>query len=234
MAGPVNSFMRVPDDASYTGKRARTQTKSVGGVDVHEQVMVPGRQAVVLGIYGSTSALQSVQASAQNGTSTGFLWMHVPTSVSGKAARVREFAVRHSPGSGVVTMPTTPRLALGRFTFTGTASGASLSHQRYAASYPAPVLDLRTVVTGLTVTLINAGIGIAGSLVPPLLVSGTLADMLWAPSVVDYMLESDAGEDQWPVLLPGEGLVLWQPDAGTASDARRFIYDIKWDEIDVA
>jgi len=131
-------------------------------------------------------------------------------------------------------MPTTPRIALTRFTFTGTASGATLAGSKKDALYPSHILDIRTAVTGLTPTLVPGASSVAASsLVPAFLLSGTVADILWCETVMDDLIQAVSEDGFWTV-APGEGLVLWQPDAGTTSDIRRFTFEFTWDEIDTA
>ncbi|HKS16986.1 MAG TPA: hypothetical protein VJU16_06720, partial [Planctomycetota bacterium] len=82
MAGPVAAFVRLPDDASNTGKKVRTQSRVIGSDTVHEHFFIPTMKAEILGVYRWALDQQTVQASAQNGTSTGFFWAHVPSAVS--------------------------------------------------------------------------------------------------------------------------------------------------------
>lgn len=48
------------------------------------------------------------------------------------------------------------------------------------------------------------------------------------------MIDPAADEDEWLVLVPGEGFVIWQDTAGTTSDTRKFNIQLLWDEIDTA
>jgi hypothetical protein len=234
MAAPVPSFVQLPLDSGNAGKKVQTDIITVGADQVHRHHYVREMAAEVLGVYGAASALQSVAAAAQNGTTTGFAWMHVPTAVSGKAARIRKIEVSHGISAATPTMPTTPRIGLTRFTFTGTASGAALAATLKDSAYPAAILDIRTAVTGLTPALVpGATSAIASSLVPAFLLSGTVADILWCETVMDDMVQPSE-EDGFLVIRPGQGFVLWQMDAGTTGDIRRFTFETTWDEIDTA
>lgn len=226
MAGPVAAEIRLPDDSGNTGKRVRTQTRDVGsGVLRHEHAFYEIRQAEILGVYRAALAQQTVAAAAQNGTSSGFLWAHVPSAVSNKWARIRRlyFSSQHSTA---LATPTAPRIVVTRFTFTGTASGAAVTASKVRSDYPSPILDLRTAVTGLTPSLVaaTAAAGLAGALT---------AINAYHPIDIN-VIDPGESEDEWLVIKPGEGFVLYQDTAGTTSDTRKFNPVLIWDEIDVA
>jgi hypothetical protein len=224
MAGPVAAFVTLPDDSGNTGKKVRTQSRTVSGQTVHEHFFVKGYEREILGNFRLSFPQQTAQAAAQNGTSSGFAWLHVPSAISNKWARIRRI-VTSSQHSSALATPTAPRVVFARMTFTGTASGASLSPVKLRSDYPSAVLDIRTAVTGLTVSLVgNLGhaafcqaVTAVGAQASP------TTDVLWV----------DEEDDFW-VFKPGEGLVIYQDVAGTTSDTRKMNLDIAWDEIDVA
>jgi|SRR6185295_2870995 len=224
MAGPIANKIILPDDTGNTGKKVRTQTRVVGADTVHEHFFVDVRMAQILGVYRYASPGIAVAAAAQNGTSTGALWAHVPTAISNKKARIRRASIesRHVAAFAATAMA---RIAASRMTFTGTASGAAGVAAKMDASYPTPILDLRTAVTGLTPTLI-ALLGTAG-LIGSLTAVGAVAP-------VDAIIMEGQAEDEFIVLAPGEGIVIWQDAAGTTSDSRLYDLTVVWDEIDTA
>jgi hypothetical protein len=224
MAAPVASDVRLPDDSGNTGKRVRTQTRTVGGNTVHEHYFVQNRQAEILGIYRLAMPQQTVQAAAQNGTSTGFLWANVPAATSNKWSRIRRITMDSQHSTALAT-PTAPRIVATRFSFTGTPSGASLTAAKVNESFPTTILDLRTAVTGMTVTL-STPLGSAG------LCGAVTAVGAYSPANNDIIKPDD--EDEWPIVKPGNGVVLYQDTAGTASDTRKFNPTLVWDDIDVA
>ena len=224
MAAPLDSTIRLPDDSGNTGKYVQTRSRVVGAFTVQEHVFVQAWNAKVLGVYRASLAQQTVLASAQNGTTTGFLWLHMPTAISGKSARLRKIMVTSQSSTALAT-PTAPRVIASQFTFTGTASGAAVVPIEIDRLGPAPVLDLRTAVTGLTPSLV----GIAGSAG----LHGAVT-AVGAYNPVEIAVCEGDHEDEWNVIAPGEGFVLWQDTAGTASDTRKFNVDILWDEIDTA
>lgn len=226
MAAPVADKIQLPVDTGNLGKKVRTQTRVVGSDTVHEHFWVQGRRAEILGVYRHALTQQTVQAAAQNGTSTGFLWAHIPSAVSNKTVRLRR-AVVESQHSSALATPTAPRVVLVRFSFTGTASGASANAvAKVNDAAPTPVFDLRTAVTGLTPTL-GAVLGSAG------LAGALTAVGAYAPVGID-LVNAMESEDEWPLITPGNGVVLYQDVAGTASDTRKFNLQLVWDEIDTA
>lgn len=225
MAKPIAEKVVLPLDTGNTGKKMRTQSRVVGADTVHEHFFIKGRQAEVLGVYRMAMAQFTVQAAAQNGTSTGFLWAHVPSAVSNKKVRIRKIRI-NSANSTVLATPTAARVAISRITFTGTASGASAGTPgKNDATYPASIFDLRTAVTGLTVSLV------ALLAVAPIIQCVTAVGAV-APR--DSEIVDTSEEDDWIVLAPGEGLAFWQDVAGSTSDTRKININLVWDEIDTA
>lgn len=225
MGAPVETFIQLPDDAGNTGKKDREQSRVVGANTVYEKFVVRVRQAQVLGVYRAALPQQTVLLTAQNGTTTGILWAHVPIAVTNKKARLRRLYVSSQHGSALAT-PTAPRIVMQRMTFTGTASGAAVTAAKNDSSYPTPVFDLRTAVTGLTPTLV-AAMGAAP------VVGALTAVGAYAPAVID-VFPAASEEDEWNVFAPGEGFVLFQDTAGTTSDTRVSNIVMLWDEIDTA
>lgn len=225
MAAPIASKVILPDDSGNTGKKVRTQTRVVGSDTVHEHMYIQIRQAQVLGVYRIAMAQVTILASAQNGTSSGFLWFHVPNAVTNKKARLRRVYVCSQHSTALAT-PTAPRLVLARMTFTGTASGASITPVKIDASGTAAVADLRTAVTGLTVSLV-------GNLGAAAICGAVTAVGAYAPAEID-IIDPASEEDEWPIFAPGEGCVIYQDTAGTTSDTRMANIVLLWDEIDTA
>lgn len=225
MAAPVAGRIILPDDTGNTGKGVRTQSRVLGGNTVHEHFYVQALKAELLGVYRVGLAQQTILQNAQDGTSTGFLWGHVPNAITNKKARLRRVIVTSQHSTALAT-PTAPRLVLSRMTFTGTASGASVTPVKVDATSGSAILDLRTAVTGLTVTLV----GILGT---GAITGAVTAVGAYAPAMCEF-LEPLPMEDSWPVFAPGEGFVIWQDTAGTASDTRKANIQLLWDEIDTA
>ena len=168
--------------------------------------------------------MQSVQAAAQDALATGFFWLQNPAA-SGLNLIVRQFTLRFSLAANTAC-PTAPRIVLARFTFTGTPSGATVTPAKRRTADNANVATMRTAVTGMTVTL---GAIAASFLVPAMSAAGqtfTPPEQQWPPNL-------DSIEEEDLILVPGEGALLYQPDAGTASDPRRFTVDLRAEEVEV-
>lgn len=225
MAAPVDAIIITPDDSGNAGKKLRTQTRTVGSNTVHENFYVQVRQAALLGVYRMATAQLAILAAATNGTTTGLLWIHNPTATSNKKARIRRLFMTSQHSTALAT-PTAPRVRADRMTFSGTASGGAITAAKIDSGAAAPILDIRTAVTGLTPSLV-AALG-TGAVCGALTAVGA-----WAPAVVD-IIPPAAGEDEWPILAPGEGIAVYQDTAGTASDTRLVNICMVWDEVDTA
>lgn len=228
----TSAVVILPSDGANLGKQVATITK--GGI--HRHLFIQDRVSTLLGVYATDlGAVQAVQASAQNGTSTGFAWFAVPNSVSGKSCRLRSLIIKENVSAVTPVMPTQPRIVLARFTFTGNPSGTQLLGTPYNSIYPASVGYLSAAVTGMTPTLVNSGAAIGTFLVPPFLLSGTAATIQQTNNEVEQLIPTGFDfEDDWNVFAPGQGAVLYQPDAGTASDIRKFVAHWVWDDIDTS
>jgi hypothetical protein len=196
----------------------RQRTVSGPGV-VNEPYVIPISARLSSGIYLGTVA-GTVQASAQNGTSTGFWWLY-NTIGSGLSVALRSINVATQSASALVTV-TSPRLLLQAFTFTGTAAGTNVAPRKADTSFAAAAASLRSTQVTSVVTLteqVCAWLPYANQTAvngnPP---SGST----WAPK-----------EDEQVVLAAGQGLVLYQPDAGTASDTRVVSTSLAWSEYTV-
>src|SRR6266487_321751 len=191
MAGPVASYIQLPDDSGNSGKKVRSQTKVISGSTVHEHFFTPVRAGVLLGVYRLGMAQQTIVQTAHDGTSTAFLWFHMPTAITNKKARIRGIWFDTQLSSVAAAMVTAPRVSASRFTFTGTASGGSVTPVKVDTSWATSVSDLRTAVTGLTVALVGV-MGTAG-------VAGSLTAVgAYAPARCNVFGPTDQ-EDEWPV-----------------------------------
>lgn len=223
MAAPVAGKILLPSDTGNTGKNVRTQTRVVGADTVHEHFFVPASERSKLGRFAGHSGNLTVQAAAQTGAATGFLWLINPVGSSVKLG-VRKVNVQANLAT-LLSTPTVPRLLMSLVTFTGVASGATISPAKYDSTGVAPVGSLRTAATGLTITV---GAAIRSALAP---FSGGTAGWTFLQSL-DEDWEFMAGDDGSLVLRAGEGIAFWQPDAGTAADTRRWLIDLIWEEFE--
>jgi hypothetical protein len=216
MAAPIADKVILPLDTGNTGKKKRTQTRVVGADTVHEDFVIPISLRSVTGVYRSDSGKHTITAAATNGTTTGFWWLQNPVASTIKVA-VHKIQVIHQ-FSTALTVPTMPRVQCSLFTFTGTASGAAEPYAKRDSTDAAAQSTFRTASTGMTVTLGNA---FWSSL--PHFASGTAAWDYIIASVQEYEEPNEVGQ---MILRPGEGIVCWQPDAGTTADTRQFVTNI--------
>lgn len=227
MAGPIANKVILPDDTGNTGKKIRTQTRVVGPDTVHEHYFVQARAAQILTVYRLALVQNTVLASAQNGTTAGMLFGHMPSAVSGKAMRLRRVGLT-SQHSTVLATPTAPRLLIRRYTSSGALSGTLLAPNiNDSLNHIAPAALYSLANTGTTVVHVGIGMGSAG------LVGALTAVGSYEPCFKD-IIDPAADEDEWPVFYPGEGFVVYQDTAGTTSDTRKFNLQILSDEIDTA
>lgn len=225
MTAPVAGFVQLPLDTGNTGKKVRTQTRVVGADTVHEHFFISISQYSKTGLYRAHSGVLTIPTAAHNGTTTGHLWLQNPAgaTVKGRLRRMRE---TEQTISGAIDL-TAPRQLVALFTFTGTASGASITAAKRDSTDAANQLIMRTASTGMTVTL-GAIIRHAG--VPGIVAtasSATVQTML-PPSVYPPW---DPDEEECPVLRTGEGVVLYSGDASTTAN-RRLFSDWAWEEFE--
>lgn len=225
MTAPVASTVILPDDSGNTGKKYRTQTKTVGVTTVHEPFFVPSPGYSVVGKHFFGSNAQTVLATAQNATATGFYWFQLPLTATVNAV-LRRINVQHSAGSALAT-PTAPVISFSKFTFTGTASGATEASLPYVTGGVAAQLIARTAVTGMTVTVVAP---MAKAIVPA---AETGVGVYFGHSEIMPANPLAFQRGFALELTAGEGLVVYQSVNGTTSDTRSFLFNMEWQEIDL-
>lgn len=226
MAAPVADKILLPDDSSNPGKKVRTQTRVVGPDTVHEHFFVPTRQARITSIYRLALVQATVLAATQNGTTAGFLFAHMPSTVTGKAMRLRRLAFTSQHSTALAT-PTAPRLLARRFTSSAGLSGTLVAPTLNDSAHASPACLFSLVNTGVTVVHVGIGFG-AGAIAGALTAVGA-----YEPCFKD-IIDPAADEDDWPIFKPGEGFVVYQDTAGTTSDTRKINIQLLADEIDTA
>lgn len=226
MAAPVETYVQLPDDSGNTGKKLRTQSRVVGANTVHTHYVVPISIRKLVGLYYFVHAVQSLNsAAADNGTTTGTFWLAVPAGATVNA-RLRRLEVVYSM-TGEADMLTVPRITLARFTFTGTPSGATVTACKRATSDNGNTAIMYSASSGWTPVL---GALAWTSLTPTL--GLTTSGQFWAGGPVHQY--APLNEDEFIDIAPGEGVVLYEPDAATSSDTRRYSVCGSWDEYDNA
>jgi hypothetical protein len=226
MAAPVADKVLLPLDTGNTGKKVRTQTRVVGADTVHEHFMIPISQRSQVGVYQVHSGILTMPTTATNGTTTGYFWLINPVGSTIKMAiRKMEGMIQFLVLSAVDVSVVRTQFAL--CTFTGSPSGAQITPIKYDSTYAAPQGQLRTAMTGLTVTL--------GALFkawfPPINATASSAT-IQANLVPVVCPEYEPGfEDDQIILRAGEGIVCYSPDTATTAN-RRAIVNISWEEFE--
>lgn len=211
MAAPVAAFIQLPSDTGNTGKKVRTQTRVVGADTVHEHFFVPLNPRSILGMYYISSGILSSATTGQNGTTTGNFWLANPV---GATTRVIIHSIKYSAVTS--TMATADlvaaRIAFNLFTFTGTASGATIAYAKRDSTDAAAGSSVRTANTGMTVTLGNA---VRADLLPN--ITGTTGVGQSTPYISP---ERDFTWDEMTVLRAGEGMVCYFPESSTTANKK--------------
>lgn len=227
MAAPLAALVQLPTDAGNTGKKVRTQTRVVGADTVHEYFFVETRAAKVLSVYRLALVQATIVAAAQNGTTAGMLFGHMPSTVSGKAMRLRRLSLTSQHSTALAT-PTAPRLLVRRFTSSAGLSGALLAPNiNDSGAHITPACLYSLVNTGVTV--VHVGIGFGAAAVTSAITAVGASDPCYSD-----IIDPASDEDEWPVFHPGQGFVVFQDTAGTASDTRKFNIQLLADEVDTA
>jgi len=229
------------DVAITAGAGTKIDTRTVGaGTDEHRQVMVIGDPTTAANVAKVTAAGELVttdtnrlkQATAilhsgrltvtvaADAATAGRLWLINPVG-SAVLIELRRVEMSSAP-IAVTAFITSPRITCERVTFTGTATGATITPAVRDTTEAALVGSIRTASTGLTLT---AGAVAYGFMVVPILTGvGASVPKLqeWEPSEAGRL-----------VLRAGQGVVIRQADAGTTADTRVFQINLAWSEYTV-
>jgi len=225
MAAPVADKIQLPLDTSNTGKKVRTQTRVVGADTVHEHFFIPISKDSVTGLYRVHSGTLTIPTAAHNGTTTGQLWFQNPTAGT-RVARIRKLAETVQCVSGAIDL-TAPRQLFNLFTFTGTASGATLTSAKRDSNDAAATCDIRTASTGMTVTL---GAAFRHTGIPA--VNATASSATIQVNLMPIISEAfNPEEAECIVIRTGQGIVLYSADASTTAN-RRLFSDWAWEELE--
>lgn len=209
MGGFIHSGLPV---AAVTGDRGNLL------MDVYGRPRIRMERAPILGNYKFESGRLTIQ-SAAHGSTAGFFWLINPVGSTVVAAIKKMFAT--SVPTSAATFATAPRVTVERITFTGSASGATITAGLRDSKDAAPICSIRTASTGMVIT---AGAAL-GDFTIPLIISGASQT-----TPVDQWFYDSTDEDDYLVLRAGEGIVIRQPDAGSPSDSRLLVVFGSWEE----
>lgn len=227
MSAPVASYIRFPADGNYLGKAVRAVQRTIGADVTYAHVAAPISARALKGVYYFDQGVPSaLAASAQDGVSTGLLWLQNPSASI--AVRIRRLMVEFANATATaIVHDTSPRIVFARCTFTGTFSGATLTLTKRKTADSANASDIRTASTGATVTVGN---------------------VLWAPQVpANDITTSDVlqlqrrevwrpqSEDEYILLAQNECLAVYQDTNGTSTGTDQRLVRVSgiFDEVDV-
>jgi hypothetical protein len=228
MANPLAAYVILPLDTGNTGKNVRTQTRVVSGNTVHEHFFIPTIQYQVLSHYFFSSTQQTpVSATTQNGTTTGFFWFANIGTTSTISAVIRRIICDCNAGSALAT-PTAPLISFTKFTYTGTASGATVTPVKWQTAAPLNQLTVYTASTGMTVSLV----GDIGAFSLPSAETAVGCFYGTKEVISKNPLAYQRGFDL--EIAPNEGIVVYQSTTSTSSDTRKINIQMEWDEVDLS
>jgi len=199
------SYIQLPPDS--TGKRVRAIAKTIGGIEVHEEVTALNRfpKRNIIGKY------IAVTPAVAGSTTAGYVYASLfnpPTSDV-------YIAVRHLRPL-VFAVAAAVYIQISVFRITSASGGTLLSATAIAkkdTAFPDPKAEIR--YAGVTVT--NTGARVASYISP-----GAAGQTPFIGSLIEY------GDYDELILRPGEGIAIIQEAAGDADF--RVILHIEWDE----
>lgn len=207
--------------ADSVGKAIHTREITVAGPGVvQQQYVIPVSERLNSGVYRSHTGAHVVQAAAQNGTSTGFWWLYNTSATVICSLRRVQFASQR--GSALAT-PTSPRIVLQTFTFTGAPAGTAIVPAKTDSGFAAATASLRSTQVTSVVTLAQQFMAFLPISDISATVTGNATDGDWVPDT----------EDGEMLLRQNQGIACWQADAGSTSDTRRFVTNIAWSEFTI-
>jgi len=157
-----------------------------------------------------------IQATA-HGATIGFFWLINPVGNT-KNIRLRRVECQTQLTTALVTL-SAPKINIERVTFTGISSGTQIVPVKVESSQNNATGLLITTSSGLT---LSAG-AVAYGFLPAMAITAVGGQ-------VPVMLEYEPLEHSMIILVPGEGIVCRQADAGTTADTRKLTLNISWEE----
>lgn len=217
----TQGYIQLPSEGS--GKKVNARHRTVDANDVYEQYVIalPNDRIRVTKLSFPSAALV-IQASA-DGAGVG---RHVVANNTGSAAliAVTRVAFQSQLGSALVAI-TSPRFSLIRFSYTGTPSGSTVAGCPLDSTDAAKssAWNAYQATTGMTVT----DVATLHSFLP---IASATAVGYSPPQKDEWRSETSA-----PLILrAGEGLLVRQVDAATASDTRRYVVTFDVEEYTAA
>jgi hypothetical protein len=219
----VPSYIRLPTDTANTGKKNRTQTRVVEGDTVHEHFVVPTRNYFRGGRYCYQSTGNTVQATSG---STSFV-LAMTTTATYRAV-IRSIDVAWGQQGESVVCETAPLVVVEKATY-GTAISATTLAPALPFQSSSAVAQVLPFV-GSSGASAGTARTFAGFIMPSLnTTAGTFGGHAKIYQGID---QYDLGSGL--ELKAGDLLRVFQADAGTASDVRKYTVRVEWDEYEPA
>lgn len=221
MAGPVASYVQLPSDTANTGKKNRTQTRAVGSDTVHEHFVVPNQGYTRIGRYVYQSTGDTIQASS--GKQYAVLSMATNATA---VASIKSIDVGWGTASTVNVASRASLITFLKSTFNNAMTDATTrAIGNYQSTQTAATLSVRSSSSGAS---LGTQTPVAAFYVPGAMTTvGAYGGQANVYQTGEHYQRASAIE-----LNPGEALVVFQQDAGVASDVRTIQFRIVWDEID--
>lgn len=215
----ISSYVQMPVDAG--GKKIRTTVQTVGTNDCHAEYVIGLRHDYqITNMYSFHSGALVIGAAA-DAANVGRVYVeNDPDSTVLIAVQKIRFT---SQMGSVLATPTSPRIMIRRFTFSGnTPSGAAIVGSLTDTSMTAKDSNwnVRSASTGMTIAETADVVGFLPTANQTAVGHASPFTDIW---------EADP---MFPLILrAGHGIMVKQVDAGTTSDTRRFHVDIRVAEI---
>src|SRR4029078_9951039 len=221
MAAPVAGYVQLPSDSPNTGKKNRTQTRVIGSDTAHEHFVVPNIGYTRIGRYVYQSTGDTVQSSS------GKQYAVVSMATHGTAvASIKRIDVGWGTASTVNVACRGTLVTFLKSTFNNAMTDATTrAIGNYQSTQTAASLSVRSSSSGAS---LGPQTPVAAFMVPAQVTTiGAYGGHQTIYETPEQFQRASAIE-----LNPGEALVVFQQDAGVASDVRNVHYRIVWDEID--
>lgn len=222
MAAPIASYVQLPSDASNSGKKNRTQTKTVGSDTVHEHFVVPSPNYERKGRYCYQSSMHVLSTAATNST---HLVLAMTTAATYRAV-LRSIDISYGITGTIAATTANPQLIIQKASY-GTAFSASTNGQVLAFQ------------SSCTASQLNAYLGSSGASLgtPVPFASFAFPALLTTVGAYGGVTNLWRSYEQYDVgsgleMKAGDALMVIQPTTGSNGEQRTFTLRFEWDMYD--
>lgn len=212
MPAKTDQVIILPLDSGNTGKKIRAKESVVGANTVQEYFFIPSTERSETGRYKFSVPAAAIPAAAQNGTTSGFLFITNPVASTVKAAISRLWLEQNFSTTLAVDL-IAPIIRVSRITFTGANSAALITPAKRATADATANCLLSLASTGYTVTLGATILEIIGQTMD--LATGGAGH--WGAQLDNWSPDEEGDEI---ILAPGEGISIWSQLAVTTANRK--------------